>query len=93
MPSPGNTAILKHSIEYFDGNSWKKTSSLKENEAIVSIDSIVDDYESYSSDLNNYVNNNSYSFYSNYDELNKKFKANYIKEKGVVGKNLKLVYI
>jgi len=80
---------LNHKIEYFDGTSWKTTSSLKENEIILNINQLTCDDTNYYEDLNNYVNSNN-SFYADYDSLRKKFITNYIKEKNVIGKKAEL---
>ena len=87
----GNNSIagLDHQIEYFDGTNWKTTSSLKENEVILSIYMLNCNDNSYYEDLNSYTSNNN-SFYMNYEDLTKRFIANYIKEKNVIGKKVDL---
>ncbi|MBQ3142471.1 MAG: ATP-binding cassette domain-containing protein [Bacilli bacterium] len=85
-------ATLDHEIEYFDGTIWKKTNTLKENEVILSIDQLNINGENYYNDLNNYINNN--IEYEEYEVLEKKFLANYITQKNVIGQkvNLKIYY-
>jgi len=77
---------LNHEIEYFDGTEWKKTSELKENEVILHI-SQLDSMRKYYDDLNNYMDSqrgyNSYGY--DYDALAKRFYANFISEKNVIG--------
>ena len=89
MNSNNSVAGLDHQIEYFDGTNWKTTSSLKDNEVILSIYMLNCNDNSYYEDLNNYTSNNN-SFYMNYEDLTKRFIANYIKEKNVIGKNVDL---
>ena len=67
-------ATLDHEIEYFDGTTWKKNNTLKENEVILSIDQLNINGENYYNDLNNYINNN--IEYEEYEVLEKKFLAN-----------------
>ena len=83
------STILNHQVEYFDGTKWKKTSSLNDNEVILHVDQIANGYN-YHEDLNNYINRSN----GDYAVLTKKFMANYIKEKNLIGKkaDLKLYY-
>ena len=94
LPSDGGMitvpqSVLNHQIEYFDGTSWKKTSSLKENEIILNINELTRNDVSYHEDLNNYINSNN-NFYMDYEALRKRFITNYINEKDVIGKTAKL---
>lgn len=81
--------LLDHEIEYFNGTSWVKTNSLNENEAILTIEQLTASDEDYYTNLQNYV-----SKYNDYEEAKKRFIANYVKEKNIIGKNitLKLFY-
>lgn len=78
-------AVLDHEIEFFDGDSWRSTNTLGEKEAILSIDQVANG-ENYYDDLNNYINRG----YEDYETLNKRFLANYIKEKNIIGKKVEL---
>lgn len=89
MYSIASTNALDHEIEYFNGSSWVKTSTLKENEVILNINEI-DSNRSYSEDLNNYINKNISNYNYDYDKLKRKFLANYFKEKNIIGKKVKL---
>lgn len=80
--------VLNNEIEYFDGTSWKKTTSLKDNEVILYIQQLISNDENYYEDLNNYVNRN--SNFEDYNTLTKRFIANYITEKDVIGKKVEL---
>lgn len=84
------STILDHQIEYFDGSSWKKISELKENEVILNINSIVSPDEDYQKDLNEYINKNANYDYEKRDAFEKKFIANYITQKGVIGNNIEM---
>lgn len=79
-------AVVDHDIEYFDGKSWVKTNSLKENEVVLSLDSIIKDDSNYYDDLNNYTG----KVTSDYATAQKKFIANYIQKKNVIGTNIDL---
>lgn len=81
---------LNKKLEYFDGKSWKTTNSLKDNEIILNISYLNYNDENYYSDLTRYLNSN----YGDYDVLQKRFIANYINEKNIIGKkaNLKIYY-
>lgn len=83
-----NSAILDHELEYFDGTTWKKTNSLKENEVILNATQVIDDMK-YQEELNNYLNRTSYNYYD-YDNMKKRFFENYVKDVNVVGKNVTL---
>ncbi len=84
------SSSLNHEIEYFDGTEWKRTSSLKENEVIINIQQI-DPILSYQEDLNNYINNQmNHSYALDYNSITKKFLANYINEKNIIGKTASL---
>lgn len=85
--------VLKSNIEYYDGNSFKVINSLGENEAIINIDLLIDDYATYSSDLDSYVNRNIDYYNYNYDSLRNKFIANYINEKNIIGKTIKMDFL
>lgn len=85
MGSYSSPAVLDHEIEFFDGDSWRSTNTLGEKEAILSIDQVANG-ENYYDDLNNYVNRG----YEDYETLNKRFLANYIKEKNIIGKKVEL---
>lgn len=85
MGSYSSPAVLDHEIEFFDGDTWRSTNTLGEKEVILSIDQVANG-ENYYDDLNNYVNRG----YEDYETLNKKFFANYIKEKNVIGKKVEL---
>lgn len=81
--------LLDHEIEYFNGTSWVKTSNLNNDEAILTIEQLTASDQDYYTNLQNYV-----SKYNDYEEAKKRFVANYIKEKNIIGKNitLKLFY-
>lgn len=81
-----SAAVVDHEIEYFDGNSWVKTNSLKKNEAILSLDSIISDDPNYYDDLNKYTS----KVISDYATAEKKFIANYIQKKNIIGTNIDL---
>lgn len=83
--------ILNHEIEYFDGNKWVKTDHLNKNEIIININEVADT-SSYYEELNNYTNKNMNN--DTYDNLKKKFLANYFKELNIIGKQvtLKITY-
>lgn len=86
-------AVLDKEIEYFDGNSWKKTSSLKENEVILNLYQVVDSSE-YSNALSAYINKA--ENYGNYDynASSKKFFEYYVNNLNVIGNkaSLKIYY-
>ena len=81
--SVANSTVLNHEIEYFDGTGWKKTSQLNENEIILSMRQI-DPTGSYGDDLYNYTSQN---YNMDYNEATKRFLANYISEKNVIGQS------
>lgn len=85
-----NQVPLNKLIEYYDGNTWQKTDSLKENEVIISLSQIIDSNE-YNDAFYEYQNRN---IYEDYDVLQRKFFANYVNELNVIGKkaNLKIYY-
>lgn len=80
------SAALDHEIEYFDGTEWKRTNQLKDNEVLLSIRQL-DPTESYREDLNNYTSGGSWD---DYNTLTKRFMANYISEKNVIGQTASL---
>lgn len=80
-------AILNKEIEYFDGEQWKKTSSLKDDEVVVNIMGL-SLYNGYSTALNSYLEKHSGE--DTKENLEKLFFANYIKEYDLIGKNLSL---
>lgn len=81
-----SSAALDHEIEYFDGTEWKRTNQLKDNEVLLSIRQL-DPTESYREDLNNYTSGGSWD---DYNTLTKRFMANYISEKNVIGQTASL---
>lgn len=81
-----SAAVVDHEIEYFDGKSWVKTNSLKKNEAILSLDSIISDDPNYYDDLNKYTS----KVIGDYATAEKKFIANYIQKKNIIGTNIDL---
>lgn len=81
-----SSAALDHEIEYFDGTEWKRTNQLKDNEVLLSIRQL-DPTESYREDLNNYTSDGSWD---DYNTLTKRFMANYISEKNVIGQTASL---
>ena len=84
-----NSSGLNHEIEYFDGTEWRKTSELKENEVVLHI-SQLDPTRKYQDDLYNYRSSqNGYNAYDS-DALEKRFYANFISEKNVIGNSATL---
>lgn len=83
-----SVGVLDHEIEYFDGNIWRKTNTLKDNEVILSMYYLTQNDENYYSDRENYINRNQGIY--DWETLEKRFIANYIKEKNIIGKNMTL---
>ncbi len=82
--------VINGEVEYFDGSKWNVTNSLNTNEVIISIDYLTRNDQNYYNNLNEYIN----SHEGDYTNLQKKFTANYIKNKNIIGKkiNLKVYY-
>lgn len=74
-------SILDKEIEYFDGNEWKTTNSLKDNEVILHMNQVVNSTE-YNNDFYEYRTRNPYE---DYDVLEKRFFENYVKNLNVIG--------
>ncbi len=81
-----NVAVLDHEIEYFDGKSWVKTNSLKENEVILPLDTITNKDSKYYDNFNNYMKKP----FDNYELAEKKFITNYIQKIKIIGSNADL---
>ncbi len=77
-------ALLDHSVEYFDGTTWKKTDHLNPGEVLVNIRSIAD--YTYFEDENTYIQNHM----GDYQELRKRFLANYVSTANIIGKPVDL---
>lgn len=86
MMSSSSTSLLDHPVEYFDGTTWRTTDHLNDNEVILHI-SEVDPTYSYQDDLNNYTSKH---YDEDYNTLAKRFLANYIQEKNVIGSKARL---
>ena len=79
-----SATVLKSEVEYFNGEKWVKTNSINDNEIILSIDAIgINDYYN---DLNQYTANNPNI---PYDIATKRFLANLISTKGIIGTTIK----
>lgn len=67
--------MIYSKIEYYDGEKWLETTSLKNNEMLLNIRDIIDNYDLYVDELNKYVSENPLE---DQIELEKKFVLNYI---------------
>lgn len=76
--------ILTKEVEYYDGTSWKKTSSLKDDEIILSLNTLTYNDSSFYENLTNYTNKH----WEDYDAAKKRFSENYIKQRNIVGQNV-----
>jgi len=70
-----NINMIDSELEYYDGQNWMKTSSLKPDEMLLNIRDIINNYDLYVDKLNEYINENSFE---DKLELEKKFILNYI---------------
>ena len=79
-------AILSKKITYFDGEKWTTTSSLKKDEVLVNFNQLVmaSDYEK---DLESYYQKHQDE---SYEEVKKRFLANYVSKQDIIGKTLTL---
>lgn len=70
-----NINIITSETEYYDGQNWVKTSSLKPDEMLLNIRDIINNYDLYVDKLNEYINENPFE---DKLKLEKKFILNYI---------------
>lgn len=83
------SSLVNSEIDYFDGTTWKKTSSIEKNEMVVSLYQLKGfDIEDYQKNLDLYIEKNPFE-----DEksLTKRYFENYVKKFNVIGKNATLV--
>ncbi len=81
-----NPAILSKKITYFDGKNWTTTSSLKKDEVLLNFSQLAmgTDYEK---DLESYYQKHQDE---SYEEVQKRFLANYVSKQDIIGKTLTL---
>lgn len=70
-----NINMINSKIEYYDGEEWLEAASLKNNEMLLNIRDIIDNYDLYVDELTKYVSENPLE---DQIELEKKFVLNYI---------------
>lgn len=70
-----NINMITSETEYYDGENWVRTSSLNQDEMLLNIKDIIDNYDLYVDELNESVNKNSFI---DKLELEKNFVLNYI---------------
>lgn len=87
-----NIYVLDEPITYYDGSNWVTTSTLNKNEVILNIEKLTFNDNEYQNDLSNYISSYNQTRFDNYysysyDDLTprKKFIANYINEKDIIG--------
>ncbi len=81
-----NPATIIKEIEYYDGNTWKKTGLLDNNSIVINFNGL-NGIENYYDELSSYTQNH---FYEDYNELEKKFFANYINRLNVIGSTVNM---
>lgn len=78
-------AVLQEPIEYYDGVSWQVVDTLNNDEIILNVYQLINDYNTFSDSLDNYLKNGSSE---NKKELVHQFLEKYLSNINIIGKEV-----